>query len=279
MTASIARMNLVLHGVEDSEIARGDTLASPGFSQNDALRTFDLVLANPPYSIKQWNREAWQSDAWGRNFLGTPPQGRADYAFFQHILRSMDRQSGRCAVLFPHGVLFRKEEADLRRRLVEADLVDCVLGLGPGLFYNSPMEACVVFCRSRKPEARRGKVLLIDAVNEIARERAVSFLRPEHQNRIAGAYAAYADEEGFAGVATLEAIAANDFSLSIPLYVKRKAAETAEGDGQPATLQEAWQAWEASGQEFWQQMDGVVALLDGLVGEESFTEAVKEKQG
>jgi type I restriction enzyme M protein len=279
MTASIARMNLVLHGVEDSEIARGDTLASPGFSQNDALRTFDVVLANPPYSIKQWNREAWQNDPWGRNFLGTPPQGRADYAFFQHILRSMDRQSGRCAVLFPHGVLFRKEEVELRRRLVGADLVDCVLGLAPGLFYNSPMEACVVFCRSRKPEERRGKVLLIDAVAEIARERAVSFLRPEHQNRIAAAYATYADEEGFAAVATLEAIAANDFSLSIPLYVKRKANGTAAGDGQPATLQEAWQAWEASGQEYWQQMDGVVAMLDGLMGEEFFTNSVKEKQG
>lgn len=279
MTASIARMNLVLHGVEDSEIARGDTLASPGFSQNDALRTFDVVLANPPYSIKQWNREAWQNDPWGRNFLGTPPQGRADYAFFQHILQSMDRQSGRCAVLFPHGVLFRKEEVELRRRLVEADLVDCVLGLGPGLFYNSPMEACVVFCRSCKPEERRGKVLLIDAVAEIARERAVSFLRPEHQSRIANAYAAYSDAEGFAAVATLQAIAANDFSLSIPLYVKRKAAGTAEGDGQPATLAEAWQAWEASGREFWQQMDDVVAMLDGLMGEESFTDVVKEKRG
>jgi type I restriction enzyme M protein len=280
MTASIARMNLVLHGVEDSEIACGDTLAAPGFSKNDALRTFDVVLANPPYSIKQWNREAWQNDPWGRNFLGTPPQGRADYAFFQHILRSMDPQNGRCAVLFPHGVLFRKEEAELRRRLLEADLVDCVLGLGPGLFYNSPMEACVVFCRSRKPEERRGKVLLVDAVAEIARERAVSFLRPEHQNRIAGVYAAYADEEGFAAVATLEAIAANDYSLSIPLYVKRKAGAGAAQDGeQPATLQEAWQAWEASGQEFWQQMDGVVAMLDGLVGKESFTDAVKEKQG
>jgi type I restriction enzyme M protein len=278
MTASIARMNLVLHGVEDSEIARGETLSSPGFIQNDALRTFDVVLANPPYSIKQWNREAWQNDSWGRNFLGTPPQGRADYAFFQHILRSMDRQSGRCAVLFPHGVLFRKEEAELRRRLVEADLVDCVLGLGPGLFYNSPMEACVVFCRSRKSEERSGKVLLIDAVAEIARERAMSFLRPEHQNRIAGAYATYADEEGFAAVATLEAIAANDFSLSIPLYVKRKANGATKGDGQPATLQEAWQAWEASGQEFWQQMDGVVAMLDGLMDKESFTDVVKEKQ-
>jgi len=268
----------VLHGVEDSEIARGDTLAAPAFSEQDSLRRFDVVLANPPYSIKQWNREAWQNDPWGRNFLGTPPQGRADYAFFQHILRSMDPANGRCAVLFPHGVLFRKEEAELRRRLLEADLVECVLGLGPGLFYNSPMEACVVFCRSRKPAERRGKVLLIDAVNEIARERAVSFLRPEHQARIAGAYSAFADEEGFAAMANLEAIAANEYSLSIPLYVKRPAS-AATGEGQPATLQQAWQVWEASGQEFWQQMEAVVAMLDGLVDGKPFTDSVKEKQG
>ena len=103
-----------------------------------------MVLANPPYSIKKWNREAWQSDPWGRNFLGTPPQGRADYAFFQHILKSLDPKTGRCAILFPHGVLFRNEEAEMRRKLVESDLLECVLGLGPNLFYNSPMEACVV---------------------------------------------------------------------------------------------------------------------------------------
>src|SRR5512147_2626407 len=124
MTASIARMNLALHGVDDFAVARGDTLERPAFTEKDRLATFDVVLANPPYSIKQWNREAWTSDPWGRNFLGTPPQGRADYAFFQHILKSMappsprgrgksegQGEGGRCAILFPHGVLFRKEEA------------------------------------------------------------------------------------------------------------------------------------------------------------------------
>jgi type I restriction enzyme M protein len=141
------------------------------------------------------------------------------------------------------------------------------------------MEACVVFCRSRKPADRRGKVLLIDAVNEVARERAVSFLRPEHQARIAGAYSAFADQEGFAAVATLAEIAAQGHSLSIPLYVKRPAAAAGgEGGGQPATLQDAWETWEASGQEFWQQMDGVVAMLDGLVAEVSLTDSVKENQ-
>jgi type I restriction enzyme M protein len=263
MTASIARMNLVLHGVEDSEIARGDVLESPRFSERDSLKTFHLVLANPPYSIKQWNREAWMSDPWGRNFLGTPPQGRADYAFFQHILKSLDPRTGRCAILFPHGVLFRREEAELRRKLVEADLVDCVLGLGPNLFYNSPMEACVIFCRMQKPPERRGRVLLIDAVHEVARERGVSSLKPQHQARIEAAYVAYANQEGFAKVAGLDEIAAQGFSLSIPLYVKRPTTGNVSVSGPPA-LRKAWDAWETSGCVFWREMDAVVDILDGL---------------
>lgn len=262
MTASIARMNLVLHGVEDCQIARGDTLTDPAFTERDRLRTFDVVLANPPYSIKQWNREAWSSDPWGRNFLGTPPQGRADYAFFQHILKSLDPKSGRCAILFPHGVLFRKEEVEMRRFLVEADWVDCVLGLGAGLFYNSPMEACVVICRACKPAARRGKVLFIDALNEVARERSMSLLRPEHQSRIEAAYMAFEDQPGFAAVASLEQIAVQGHSLSIPLYVKKATAGSSTGEA--TTLTEAWAAWEESGRAFWLQMDEVVSLLDGL---------------
>jgi type I restriction enzyme M protein len=268
MTAAIARMNLTLHGVEDFAIARGDTLERPAFTDLDTLRKFHMVLANPPYSIKQWNRDAWQSDAWGRNFLGTPPQGRADYAFFQHILRSMEPQSGRCAILFPHGVLFRKEEADMRRKLVEADLVDCVLGLGPNLFYNSPMEACVVICRSRKEEERQGRVLFIDAINEVTRERAQSFLKDKHQAHILAAYQTFANEPGFARVATVDEIAAQDYSLSIPLYVKR----TANGNGQQpvetASLPQLWAAWEQEGRLFWLEMDELVVMLDGMSGDQ-----------
>jgi type I restriction enzyme M protein len=118
-----------------------------------------MIVANPPYSINQWNREAFSSDKYGRNFLGTPPQGRADYAFFQHILKSLDLQKGRCAILFPHGVLFRNEEAILREKLIISDLVECVIGLGANLFYNAPMEACIVICRSKKQPTRRGQIL------------------------------------------------------------------------------------------------------------------------
>jgi type I restriction enzyme M protein len=99
ITAAIARMNLVIHGVSDFQVSSGNTLAAPAFAKGDELRTFDVVLANPPYSIKKWNRGAWEKDVWGRNFLGTPPQGRADYAFFQHILKSMNPETGRCAIL------------------------------------------------------------------------------------------------------------------------------------------------------------------------------------
>ncbi|MDH5491960.1 MAG: type I restriction-modification system subunit M [Myxococcales bacterium] len=263
MTASIARMNLVLHGVEDFEVQRSDTLERPCFTDGDRLRTFDVVLANPPYSIKRWNREAWASDPWGRNFLGTPPQGRADYAFFQHILKSMNPGTGRCAILFPHGVLFRNEESSMRRRLVESDVVECVLGLGPNLFFNSPMEACVVFCRSQKSRQRKRRILFIDAVEEIVRERAYSYLTAKHQERIAAAYDAFEDEPGFAKVVRLEDIASRDYSLSIPLYVARRdlAATIAKTS---RSLSEALVNWEQTGRLFWQQMDQVCETLKAL---------------
>ncbi len=190
MTSSIARMNCFLHGIEDFRIERGDTLAEPKFVEGDRLLRFDVVLANPPYSIKQWDRDAFGADPWGRNLFGTPPQGRADYAFWQHIIQSLNPRSGRCAILFPHGVLFRQEEAEMRRKLIKADLIDCVLGLGPNLFYNSPMEACVVVCRMAKPKNRRGKVLFVNALNEVARERAQSFLTDAHITRIVDEYRA-----------------------------------------------------------------------------------------
>jgi type I restriction enzyme M protein len=252
MTASIAKMNLAVHGVEDFAIARGDTLERPAFTnQNGGLATFNVVLANPPYSIKQWNREAWATDPWGRNFLGTPPQGRADYAFFQHILQSMESKTGRCAILFPHGVLFRKEEAEMRQKLVDADLLDAVIGLGPNLFYNSPMEACVVICRNNKPAQRPGRVILIDAVNEVSRERSMNFIQPEHQERIAKAYHDFEDIEGFAKVVSLAQIRSNDSNLSIPLYITKRnrrdpSVSDEKGEYNANGLKEEVKTWESS---------------------------------
>ena len=264
ITSGIARMNLFLHGVEDFQIIRGDTLADPKHIEGDRLRQFDVILANPPYSIKQWDREAWSQDKWGRNFLGTPPQGRADYAFQQHILASLSNK-GRCAILWPHGVLFRNEEQSMRAKMVEQDWVEAVIGLGPNLFYNSPMESCIVVCNRRKPAARKGTVLFIDALNEVTRERALSFLKSEHQQRILQSFRAFAAEEGFSAVATSEQIAVNGANLSIPLYVKRSTVTAnGKGGGGEINLRSAWGKWHADGHTFWQQINALAETVEEL---------------
>ncbi len=260
MTSAIARMNLVLHGIEDFHVARGDTLASPKFLEGDRLRRFDMVLANPPYSVKQWNRRAWETDPHGRNIYGVPPQGRADYAFFQHIIASLNTKTGRCAILFPHGVLFRDEEADMRRKLIEHDVVECVLGLGPNLFYNSPMEACIVVCRMQKPKARRGKILLINAVDEVTRERAQSFLEESHIGKIVSAYRNFESVDGFARVVSLADIGANDGNLSIQLYVRPKGNGGKSGNGK--TLESVLAEWQKSSKGLRKAMEGLLVTLD-----------------
>lgn len=257
MTSSIARMNCFLHGIEDFDIVRGDTLAEPKLVEGDRLMQFDVVVANPPYSIKQWDRELFAADPWGRNRFGTPSQGRADYAFWQHILCSLAPKTGRCAILFPHGVLFRQEEADMRRKIVDADLLECVLGLGPNLFYNSPMEACVVVCRTSKPKVRKGRVLFINAVDEVTRERAQSFLTDEHLGRIVAAYQAFKDERGFTRVATLHEIRSKDSNLSIPLYVGPSPSSPDGAEGQGPDLARALSDWLESSKRVRMALDDV----------------------
>jgi len=258
LTSTIARMNLFLHGVKDFQIVNNDTLANPAFIVNGQLRTFDIVVANPPYSIKQWNQEAFSADKYGRNFLGTPPQGRADYAFFQHILKSLDPQTGRCAILFPHGVLFRTEEVTLREKLIRADLVDCVIGLGANLFYNSPMEACIVICRTNKHPNRRGKILLIDAKNEVTRKNAQSWLEDGHIKKIANAYEVYETVDGFASVITIADAEKNNFSLSIPLYVREVVAEEAKDNRTFAECLAAWNERRADAEMAYDELEGLI---------------------
>jgi type I restriction-modification system DNA methylase subunit len=265
MTSAMARMNLFMHGFEDFHIVRGDTLAHPHFHTRSRLQRFDVVLANPPYSIKQWNRAAWENDPYGRNIYGTPPQGRADYAFFQHIIASLKPDTGRCAILFPHGVLFRDEERHMREKLVRADVVECVVGLGPNLFYNSPMEACVVICRMNKPERTRGKILLINAVNDVTRERAFSFLEEEHIARIVGAYRAFADEDGFARVVTVDEVLENRANLNIPLYARP---QNGNG-GLDKSLEAVIAEWQESGEMVRASMDDLFSRVGPFVTRDS----------
>lgn len=219
LTSSIGRMNLFLHGVKDFNIVNGDTLSSPAFLHFGKLRTFNIVLANPPYSISQWDRDAFETDKYGRNFLGVPPQSRADYAFIQHILKSMDPETGRCAILLPHGVLFRSEENEIRNNLVRSDLVECVIGIGKNLFFNSPMEACVLICRSHKDSKRKGKVLFIDAKDLVTREKNFSFLEEKHIDAIAKTYDGFEEIPSFSKISSIGEILKNGGRLSIALYV------------------------------------------------------------
>lgn len=256
LTSAIGRMNLFLHGVQDFHIVNDDTLKAPAFIKGGELQKFDLVLANPPYSIKQWDRAAFESDKYGRNFLGTPPQGRADYAFFQHILASMNPGSGRCAILFPHGILFRNEEKEMRKKLVQSDMVDCVIGLGPNLFFNAPMEACIVICRTYKEPEKRGKVLFINAVKEVTRKNAQSYLEDAHIAHMASAYENYADEEGYAKVVTIDEISEKDHSLNIALYVR-----SGIGVDPVLSVEECVDDWVSQSLTAREQTDALIALL------------------
>ena len=220
ITSAIARMNMFMHGIEEFQIARGDTLAQPAFIENDELKKFNVILANPPYSIKAWDRKSFETDAYGRNLWGTPPQGCADYAFQQHIQKSLNTENGRSCVLWPYGVLFRDSEKEMRQKMIEDDLVECVIALGKNLFYNSIMEACLLITNNNKPINRKGKILFIDAREEVKREKTISYLLPNHIDKIFKSYMDFETNENFTYVATIKEVLKNESSLNIPLYVK-----------------------------------------------------------
>jgi type I restriction enzyme M protein len=223
ITSAIARINMFMHNVDEFLIVQGDTLDYPQILENDELKRFDVIMANPPYSVKKWNRSKWMNDPFGRNIWGTPPQGCADYAFQQHIMRSLKRESGRSVVLWPHGVLFRDAESTIRKRMIKEDYVDAVIGMGKNLFYNSSMESCLLVCRMKKPENRRGKIIFIDAKEELRIERTNAWLEPHHIHKISEAYWNFSDVSGFASVMSNAEVLENNGNLSVQLYVKQTA--------------------------------------------------------
>jgi type I restriction enzyme M protein len=222
-TASIARMNLVLHGIEDFQIAREDTLRSPAFADasTGGLLTFDCVIANPPFSLKEWGRELWEADPWGRASYGIPPAGYGDYAFVQHMIASMaPTGDSRMAVVLPQGALFRKgAEGTIRKALLKEDLIEAVIGLAPNLFYGTQLAGCVVILRRRKPEARSRKVLIIDASQLFRKGRAQNFLDRAHSDRIVNWFRAFEDVEDQVRVVSLDEIKKEGWTLNISRYV------------------------------------------------------------
>lgn len=255
LTSAIARMNMFMHGIEEFDIVRGNTLSNPGLLENDELKKFNVILANPPYSIKSWDRNTFQNDPYGRNLWGTPPQGCADYAFQQHIQKSLDLGNGRSCVLWPYGVLFRDSEKEMRQKIIESDLVECVIALGKNLFYNSIMESCLLITNNNKPADRKDKVLFIDAREELKREKTISYLLSEHIERIHKAYIDFKTEEGFTYIADGTEILGKGSSLNIPLYIKDINGEVI------SDVSEAYEEWEESSKQLKKSMADLFGVL------------------
>lgn len=221
-TASIARMNLVLHGIEDFQITREDTLRNPAFtdSSTGGLATFDCVIANPPFSLKEWGRENWEVDPWGRAAFGLPPDSYGDYAWVQHMIASMAQRTGRMAVVLPQGALFRKgAEGDIRKKLLERDLIEAVIGLAPNIFYGTGLAPAVVILRRTKPVGRKDRVLIIDASSLFRKGRAQNHLDPEHARQIVDWVAEFMNVEDRAKIVSLSDIEAAGWTLNISRYV------------------------------------------------------------
>lgn len=220
-SSGIARMNMFLHGIEDFQIIRGDTLREPAFFKADGLKKFDCVIANPPFSLSKWGAEQWANDPYGRNIAGVPPKSNGDMAWVQHMIKSMN-STGRMTVVLPHGALFRKgAEGKIRKALIEQDLLEAVIGLGPNIFYGTQLAACVMVFKQIKEEDKKGKILFIDAADQIREGRAQNYLEPEHIKQIHQWYTAFEDVENHVKVATMDDLKENDYNLNIPLYVEK----------------------------------------------------------
>jgi type I restriction enzyme M protein len=221
-TSSVARMNLLLHGVEDFQIARGDTLRNPVFADpaTGGLATFDIVIANPPFSLEKWGREVWESDPWGRAFAGLPTDSSGDFAWVQHMVKSMAPRSGAMAVVLPQGALFRGGvEGKIRRHLLEHDHIEAVIGLAPNLFYGTGLAACILVLRARKQPETARRVLICDASALFRKDRAQNHLEPAHAERINGWYHAFEDVEDHCRVVGLDEIEQEGWTLNISRYV------------------------------------------------------------
>ena len=221
-TASIARMNLVLHGIEDFKVVREDTLRNPAFtdSSTGSLATFDCVIANPPFSLKEWGLEVWQSDPWGRAYFGLPPNSYGDFAWVQHMVASMAIPTGRMAVVLPQGALFRKgAEGRIRQKLLEQDLVESVIGLAPNIFYGTGLAPAVVTMRRVKPQERKNKVMIVDASSMMRKGRAQNFLDSEHVDQIVSYVEFFKDVKDRAKVVSVDEIKSEDWTLNISRYV------------------------------------------------------------
>lgn len=221
-TYAIAKINMFLHALDSADIQRGDTLANPQFlNPNGSLKTFDICVANPPYSINDWEYEMFKSDKYGRiDGYELPPNKNADYAFVLHIIKSMN-SNGRAGVVLPHGVLFRGgAESRIREQILKNDLVDAVIGLPSKLFYGTSIPAAILILNKNKPEERKGKVLIIDAEEDFSEGKNQNTLRIQDIQKIVRTHDAYKSIEKYARVVDLKEIQKNGYNLDVRRYIE-----------------------------------------------------------
>ncbi len=225
-TWAICKMNMLLHGLPDARIEKGDTIRDPKLRDGDGLMLFDRVIANPPFSLDEWGRETAEHDPYGRFEFGVPPKTKGDLAFVQHMVATANR-SGMVGVVMPHGVLFRgAAEGEIRKGLLQRDLVEAVIGLPTNLFYGTGIPAAVLVFNKAKAAGRKKKVLFIEASRGFKEGTAQNYLREEDVEKIAATFHAFKDVDRYARVVALDEIEKNDFNLNISRYVET--AEAAE---------------------------------------------------
>lgn len=217
-TWALAKMNLFLHGEENHQIEWGDTIRNPKLrTSDDMLRHYDVVVANPPFSLEKWGVETAETDKFARFRRGIPPKTKGDYAFILHMIETLKPRTGRMAVVVPNGVLFRgSSEGKIRQKLVEENLLDAVIGLPEKLFFGTGIPAAVLVFRKRKAD---DSVLFIDASREFVAGTNQNALDSIHIEKIVETYQARETVDKYAYRASREEIAENDFNLNIPRFV------------------------------------------------------------
>jgi len=225
-TSAIARMNLFLHGAKDFNVTQGDTLRSPNYHEGGRLKTFDCVIANPPFSLKNWGADQFSSDVYGRNMWGSPTDSSADFAWLQHMVKSMKSSSGRCAVVLPQGVLFHGgKEGEIRKQLVESDKLEAIITLTSGVFYSTGVSACILLLNNNKPASHVGKVCMIDASQIYTALRAQNVMTEENIMRVYELFKDYEDVMKYVKVASIREIRDKDYTLAVNNYIEKPAQE------------------------------------------------------
>lgn len=224
-------MNLYLHGAKDVQILKGDTLRSPLFLEGNKLKVFDCVLANPPFGLDKWGAGQFEHDPYGRNIWGCPTDSSADFAWIQHMVKSMNPKTGRCAVMLPQGVLFHgNKEGTMREKLIRSDRVEAVITLAGGVFYGAGVSACILLLNNKKEHGHVGRICLIDGSTVFTPARAQNYVSAENAKTLYDFYIKYTDVDDYCKIVTISDVEAEGFQLSVGRYIKKKqqAAESPE---------------------------------------------------